>query len=74
MGLRRGRRRAGGGLAPASGADRRGPPADEGTDDDADDREVHRTALGVLERRFGLSLPRQEIVGGALPAVLLAPA
>ncbi|MFE5536539.1 hypothetical protein [Streptomyces sp. NPDC056492] len=51
-----------------------GLPADEGTDDGADDREVHRTALGVLERHFGLSLPREEIVGGTLPAVLLEPA
>ncbi|MFF4100701.1 hypothetical protein [Streptomyces sp. NPDC001903] len=51
-----------------------GLPADEGTDDDADDREVHRTALGVLERHFGLSLPREEIVSGTLPAVLLEPA
>ncbi|MCX4525734.1 MULTISPECIES: hypothetical protein [unclassified Streptomyces] len=51
-----------------------GLPADEGACDDADDREVHRTALGVLERHFGLSLPREEIVSGTLPAVLLEPA
>ncbi|MFF5803901.1 hypothetical protein [Streptomyces sp. NPDC012746] len=51
-----------------------GLPADEGAGDDADDREVHRTALGVLERHFGLSLPREEIVSGTLPAVLLEPA
>ncbi|WP_147420053.1 DUF6461 domain-containing protein [Streptomyces sp. WM6372] len=51
-----------------------GLPADEGADGEADDRDVHRTALGVLERHFGLSLPREEIVGGTLPAVLLEPA
>ncbi|MFV5998717.1 hypothetical protein ACNPQM_41875 [Streptomyces sp. NPDC056231] len=37
-------------------------------------REVHRAALGVVEEFFGLSLPRDPIVSGALPAVLLEPA
>ncbi|WP_369778804.1 hypothetical protein [Streptomyces sp. R33] len=43
-------------------------------DEAADRRDVHRTALGVVERHFGLSLPRDEIVTGTLPAVLLEPA
>ncbi|GAA1173894.1 hypothetical protein F4556_007122 [Kitasatospora gansuensis] len=41
---------------------------------DLDRRQVHRTALGVVERRFGLSLPKELIVNGVLPAVLLEPA
>ncbi|MFD7782572.1 DUF6461 domain-containing protein [Streptomyces nojiriensis] len=40
-------------------------------DPELDDREVHRTALGVIERFFGLSLPKQPIVHGTLPAVVL---
>ncbi|WP_030291385.1 hypothetical protein [Streptomyces katrae] len=43
-------------------------------DEAAGRRDVHRTALGVVERHFGLSLPRDEIVTGTLPAVLLEPA
>ncbi|MEV6728587.1 hypothetical protein [Streptomyces sp. NPDC051364] len=43
-------------------------------DEEADRRDVHRTALGIVERHFGLSLPRDEIVTGTLPAVLLEPA
>ncbi|MFJ3838824.1 hypothetical protein ACIPY6_25310 [Streptomyces sp. NPDC090054] len=39
-----------------------------------DQREVHRTALNVVETFFGLSLPKDQIVHGALPAVLLEPA
>ncbi|MBD0421724.1 hypothetical protein H0H10_21645 [Streptomyces sp. TRM S81-3] len=39
-----------------------------------DSREVHRIALGVVERFFGLSLPRDPVVNGTLPAVLLEPA
>ncbi|MEU0936211.1 hypothetical protein [Embleya sp. NPDC005971] len=35
-------------------------------------REVHRTILGVLERHFGLTLPRALVVDTPLPAVLLA--
>ncbi|MFD7439031.1 hypothetical protein [Streptomyces sp. NPDC059861] len=37
-------------------------------------REVHRIALGVVEEFFGLSLPKEQIVTGTLPAVLLEPA
>ncbi|MFD8260047.1 DUF6461 domain-containing protein [Streptomyces griseoluteus] len=37
-------------------------------------REVHRAALGVVEKFFGLALPREPIVRGTLPAVLLEPA
>ncbi|WP_328788611.1 MULTISPECIES: DUF6461 domain-containing protein [unclassified Streptomyces] len=40
-------------------------------DEELDDREVHRTALGVIERFFGLSLPEEAIVHGTLPAVVL---
>ncbi|MFJ3926375.1 hypothetical protein [Streptomyces sp. NPDC090022] len=36
--------------------------------------EVHRIALGVVERFFGLSLPKAPIVEGTLPAVVLEPA
>jgi hypothetical protein len=43
-------------------------------DPERDRREVHRTALSVVERYFGLSLPEDQIVSGALPAVLLEPA
>jgi hypothetical protein len=39
-----------------------------------DPREVHRVALGVVEEFFGLTLPREVIVSGTLPAVLLEPA
>ncbi|MFJ6481680.1 MULTISPECIES: hypothetical protein [unclassified Streptomyces] len=39
-------------------------------DEELDDREVHRTALGVIERFFGLSLPKEPIVHGTLPAVV----
>ncbi|MFD0566953.1 DUF6461 domain-containing protein [Kitasatospora saccharophila] len=35
------------------------------------DREVHRAALGVLERHFGLSLPRALVLEAPLPTVLL---
>ncbi|MFD9415839.1 DUF6461 domain-containing protein [Streptomyces goshikiensis] len=46
-----------------------------GLPDPALDRgETHRTALGVIERFFGLSLPRAAIVEGTLPSVLLEPA
>ncbi|MFD9371289.1 DUF6461 domain-containing protein [Streptomyces sp. NPDC060020] len=40
-------------------------------DHERDDGEVHRIALGVIERFFGLSLPKDAIVHGALPAVVL---
>ncbi|MFD0357814.1 hypothetical protein ACFVHW_29380 [Streptomyces sp. NPDC127110] len=43
-------------------------------DPERDRREVHRSALGVVERVFGLSLPKDPIVNGTLPAVLLEPA
>lgn len=43
-------------------------------DPERDQREVHRTALNVVETFFGLSLPKDPIVHGALPAVLLEPA
>ncbi|MDH2389876.1 hypothetical protein QCN29_13965 [Streptomyces sp. HNM0663] len=43
-------------------------------DHERDEREVHRTALGVVERFFGLSLPKEPIVEGMLPAVVLEPA
>ncbi|MCZ0983471.1 hypothetical protein O1L60_42395 [Streptomyces diastatochromogenes] len=43
-------------------------------DPERDEREVHRTALGVIEKFFGLSLPKDQIVNGTLPAVLLEPA
>jgi hypothetical protein len=42
-------------------------------DPERDEGEVHRTALGVIERFFGLSLPKDPIVSGTLPAVLLEP-
>ncbi|MFI6020539.1 DUF6461 domain-containing protein [Streptomyces sp. NPDC051287] len=34
-------------------------------------REVHRTALEIIERCFGLSLPRRKVLEAALPAVVL---
>ncbi|MFJ7990416.1 hypothetical protein [Streptomyces sp. NPDC096351] len=37
-------------------------------------REVHLTTLRVVQDFFGLSLPRDPIVNGPLPAVLLEPA
>ncbi|CAL9651175.1 hypothetical protein SUDANB176_06628 [Streptomyces sp. enrichment culture] len=43
-------------------------------DPERDRREVHRTALSVVEGFFGLSLPKDRIVNGTLPAVLLEPA
>ncbi|MFJ5637606.1 DUF6461 domain-containing protein [Streptomyces goshikiensis] len=43
-------------------------------DPERDGGEVHRTALGVVEKFFGLSLPKDLIVNGTLPAVLLEPA
>ncbi len=42
-------------------------------DPERDRREVHRAALGVVQEFFGLSLPKEQIVTGALPAVLLEP-
>ncbi|MER5354456.1 DUF6461 domain-containing protein [Kitasatospora sp. NPDC002551] len=41
-------------------------------DDEREHREVHRTTLGVLERHFGLALPRALVLEAPLPAVLLA--
>ncbi|MFI8007444.1 DUF6461 domain-containing protein [Streptomyces sp. NPDC086010] len=41
-------------------------------DEERADREVHRTVLGVLERHFGLTLPRALVLEAPLPAVLLA--
>ena len=41
-------------------------------DEERENREVHRTTLGVLERHFGLSLPQALVVEASLPAVLLA--
>ncbi|MFG2757953.1 hypothetical protein [Streptomyces wuyuanensis] len=43
-------------------------------DPERDSREVHRTALGIVEGYFGLSLPQDPIVSGTLPAVLVEPA
>ncbi|MFE0043721.1 DUF6461 domain-containing protein [Streptomyces albireticuli] len=43
-------------------------------DPERDRRDVHRTALGVIEKFFGLSLPRVPIMNHTLPAVLLEPA
>ncbi|MEU7404679.1 MULTISPECIES: hypothetical protein [Streptomyces] len=40
-------------------------------DDDLDPRTAHRTSLEVLEALFELSLPREAIVSGTLPAVVL---
>ncbi|MFE4593030.1 DUF6461 domain-containing protein [Streptomyces laurentii] len=44
------------------------------SDPERDAKEVHRTALGIVEKFFGLSLPKDPIVSGSLPAVLLEPA
>ncbi|MFG3055419.1 DUF6461 domain-containing protein [Kitasatospora sp. NPDC048239] len=41
-------------------------------DEERANREVHRTALGVLGRHFGLTLPRALVLEASLPAVLLA--
>ncbi|MET9697825.1 hypothetical protein ABZY31_12990 [Streptomyces sp. NPDC006529] len=41
-------------------------------DEERAGREVHRTVLGVLERYFGLTLPRALVLEAPLPAVLLA--
>ncbi|MFD3540594.1 DUF6461 domain-containing protein [Streptomyces sp. NPDC058662] len=41
-------------------------------DEERANRDVHRTALGVLERHFGLALPRALVLEAPLPAVLLA--
>ncbi|WP_433549273.1 hypothetical protein ACQPZG_32555 [Streptomyces sp. CA-294286] len=38
------------------------------------EREVHRTALGIVEGFFGLSPPQDSIVSGTLPPVLWEPA
>ncbi|MFD8019045.1 DUF6461 domain-containing protein [Streptomyces lavendulae] len=43
-------------------------------DPERDQREIHRTTLGIVEKFFGLSLPKEPIVSGTLPAVLLEPA
>ncbi|MEV5885964.1 hypothetical protein AB0L74_25140 [Streptomyces sp. NPDC052020] len=43
-------------------------------DPERNQREVHRAALGVVGEFFGLSLPRDAIVSGTLPAVSLEPA
>ncbi|PVC71844.1 hypothetical protein DBP18_17350 [Streptomyces sp. CS081A] len=34
-------------------------------------RDAHRTSLQVVERHFGLSLPRARVLGEALPSVVL---
>ncbi|WP_405016952.1 hypothetical protein OHV05_07525 [Kitasatospora sp. NBC_00070] len=39
--------------------------------DETENREVHRTTLAVLERHFGLTLPRALVLEAPLPAVLL---
>ncbi|MFI0203391.1 MULTISPECIES: DUF6461 domain-containing protein [Streptomyces] len=41
---------------------------------EGDEREVHRTALRIVEEFLGLSLPKDPVVSGTLPAVLLEPA
>ncbi|MEW2374380.1 hypothetical protein AB0940_34260 [Streptomyces sp. NPDC006656] len=43
-------------------------------DPERNEGEVHRTALGIVEKFFRLSLPKGPIVSGTLPAVLLEPA
>lgn len=48
--------------------------AGDPTAPEQDQREVHRAALAVVEEFFGLSLPKDPIVSGRLPAVLLEPA
>ncbi|MER5209905.1 hypothetical protein ABT063_04760 [Streptomyces sp. NPDC002838] len=40
-------------------------------DHERDRREVHRTSLEVLERHFGLTLPRRPILEETLPTLLL---
>ncbi|MEU8718594.1 hypothetical protein [Streptomyces sp. NPDC048663] len=40
---------------------------------EANHREIHRAVLKVVGEIFGLSLPREEVVSGTLPAVLLEP-
>ncbi|MFF4035556.1 hypothetical protein ACFYZ2_38455 [Streptomyces sviceus] len=40
-------------------------------DDDLDDRAVHRACLEVLQRHFGLTLPREPILEDTLPTLLL---
>ncbi|WP_146608258.1 hypothetical protein [Streptomyces sp. NTH33] len=48
-----------------------GLPLDD-PDELSEDRDrVHRTCLEVIERRFGLTLPRDRILDGALPTVLM---
>jgi hypothetical protein len=43
-------------------------------DPERDHRDIHRAALGVIGEFFGITLPREVIVSGSLPAVLLEPA
>ncbi|WP_020117064.1 hypothetical protein [Streptomyces canus] len=40
-------------------------------DEDLDDRAVHRACLEVLQRHFGLTLPRERILEDTLPTLLL---
>lgn len=40
-------------------------------DEELERRVVHRTSLEVIERHFGLTLPRQRIVEETLPTMLL---
>ncbi|MBD0689529.1 hypothetical protein [Streptomyces sp. CBMA123] len=40
-------------------------------DPEREKRDVHRTCLELLGRRFGLALPRAAVLDGELPAVLL---
>ncbi|MFD6825882.1 hypothetical protein ACFWC5_36900 [Streptomyces sp. NPDC060085] len=40
----------------------------------ANKRDIHRAVLEMVGESFGLSLPREEVVSGILPAVLLDPA
>jgi hypothetical protein len=40
-------------------------------DADMPRRDVHRTVLGIIERHFGLSLPRRQVLEAALPTVVL---
>ncbi|MEU8716141.1 hypothetical protein [Streptomyces sp. NPDC048663] len=41
---------------------------------EANHRKIHRAVLKVVGGFFGLSLPREEVISGTLPAVLLEPA
>ncbi|MGW6487096.1 hypothetical protein [Streptomyces sp. NPDC055056] len=41
---------------------------------EASNRDIHRAVLKVVGEFFGLSLPREVVVSGTLPAVLLEPA